>query len=65
MKHEKLRRNGNDQLTSQVEDEADSERASADFYEQRWKVWTKLDREDWWIAVALYLVLSSVAFVVL
>ena len=73
MKHEKLRRTGNEQLTSQVEDEianddlydTDLERDSADFYEWRWKMWTKFNQEDWWIAVAVYLVLSSVAFVIL
>lgn len=65
MKYEKSRQTENDQLTSQVEDEAGLERASADSYERRWKLRAKLDREDWWIAVAVYLLLSGVAFVIL
>ena len=62
----------NDQLISQVEDEiADDDlyddalsKASAAFYERRRKMWTEFHQGDWWIAVAAYLVLSSVAFVV-
>ncbi len=73
MKRKKLRRTGNDQLTSQVEDEVanddlcetDLERASPAYYERRRKMWTKFNQGNWWIAVLLYLILCSVAFVVL
>lgn len=39
--------------------------SSADVYERRWRQKFKHDRRDWWIAVAAYLLLASVAFVVL
>ena len=66
----------NDQLISQVEDEiADDDlyddalsKASADYYERSGKRRIEnrqLEQLDIWIAVALYLFLSSVAFVVL
>ena len=73
MKRKKLRQTWNDQLTSQVGNkvatddlyETDLERASPAYYERRRKMWTKFNEGDWWIAVAVYLVLSSVALVVL
>ena len=45
--------------------ETELERESAEYYEHRRKFWKKLNAGDWWIAVAVYLLLSSVAFVVL
>jgi hypothetical protein len=72
MKRKNFRRTVNDGLLSQVEDGAASDdiddsaaqRASADFYEMRTKMWTNFTRGDIWIAIGLYLVLASVAFVV-
>jgi len=63
----------NDQQISPVEDEnADDEqydeaiaKASADYYERSWKRRIKEQQLDIWIGVGLYLVLSSVALVVL
>ena len=39
--------------------------SSAEVYERRWRRKFKHDRRDCWIAVAAYLLLASVAFVVL
>ena len=72
MKGKKLRRTVKDRLSSQVEDEtADDEqyddaisKASADYYQRCWKSRIKDRQLDIWIAVGLYLVLSSVALVV-
>ena len=41
------------------------ESISADYYDRSWKNRLKVERHDVWIAVGLYLVLSSVAFVIL
>lgn len=41
------------------------QKASADIYERRWKNEIKGSKGDWWIAIGLYLVLTSIAFVVL
>lgn len=68
MKHEYLGQTGKHQLTSQLVDdlgETDLHGLSADFYERRRKMWVGLNRADWWIAVGVYLILSSVAFAVL
>jgi len=73
MKRDKLRQSGNSLLVNEIGHEAenddlyetDLERVSADDYEQRRKIWTEFNRGDWWIAVAVYLLLSGVAFVVL
>ena len=80
MKHEKVRRTGSDLLTSHsdlltghVEDKAanddhfetDLEKDSAVYFERRRKIWAKFDQGDWWIAVSVYLIFSSVAFMVL
>ena len=73
MKRDSLRRTVNDQQISPVEDEsADDEqyddaisKASADYYQRRWKSRIKDRQLDMWIAVGLYLALSSVALVVL
>ena len=61
------------QLPSQVEsqagkttaDETDLHKASADYYERSWRIRRRLRRDDWWIAVAVYSLLVSIAFVVL
>ena len=73
MKRNKFRRTVNDQLISQVENEVDDDelyddalsKASADYYERSWKSRIKDQQQDIWIAIGLYLILSSVAFVVL
>ena len=73
MKREKLRRTGKHQPTRHVEDwaakddpyETDLERLSALHYERRGRMWGKFNRGDWWVAVGVYLILSSVAFVIM
>ncbi len=73
MKRKKSRRTGNDQLTSQVEGDVGGDslaeialqQASANYYERRWRDRVKDHESDIWIAIGLYLILSSVAFVVL
>ncbi len=47
------------------EDEVAFQKASAEYYERRQKFWADFHRGDWWIAIGLYLIISSVAFVVL
>ena len=39
--------------------------ATADYFEQRSKVWVKLSKGDVWIAIGIYLVMASIAFVVI
>jgi len=73
MKRNSFRRTVNDQQIRPVEVEiTDDEqyddaisKASADYYERRWKSRIKDRQLDIWIAVGLYLVLSSAALVVL
>ena len=75
MKRDQLREPSSDQPPSQVEGEAANDNlndtdmqdyeSSADVYERRWRQKIKHDRRDWWIAAAAYLLLASVAFVVL
>jgi len=73
MKRNEFRRTSKDQQISQAEDQiADDElyddaisKATADYYERSWKSRIKDRQLDIWIAVGLYLILSSVAFVVL
>ena len=73
MKRNKFRRTVNDQPIGQVEDEMTDDdlhdiavsKASADYYERSWKSRIKDQQQDIWIAVGLYLILSSFAFVVL
>lgn len=73
MKRSKFRRTVNDQPIGQVEDEMTDDdlrdiavsKASADYYERSWKSRIKDQQQDIWIAVGLYLILSSVAFMVL
>ena len=72
MKRDKLRRTGNALLANEIGYEAGNddlyetelERASADVYEQRRKIWLRMNKGDWWIAVAIYLAFASMAFVV-
>lgn len=73
MKRNKFRRTSRDQQISQEENQiADGElyddaisKATADYYERSWRNRIKERQLDIWIAVGLYLILSSVAFVVL
>lgn len=72
MKRDKLKRSADQQLIDhpkvgdrrELEDVALS-KASAEYYERCWQSRIKDARSDWWIAIGLYLILSSVAFVVL
>ena len=71
MKRNKFRRTSKNQQISRVEDQiADDElyddaisKATADYYERSWQ--SRIKELDIWIAIGLYLVMSSVAFVVL
>lgn len=45
-------------------DETELEKVSADFYERRKRIWIEFQKGDWLVAVAVYLILASVAFVV-
>jgi hypothetical protein len=73
MKSITFRRTSEDQRTSQADDQiSDAElyddaiaKASADYYERSRKNKIKFQRLDIWIAVGLYLVSTSVAFVFL
>lgn len=73
MKADKSRGFVTDQLISHVEDgvvndslaETELDKASADFYGRRKKIWIGFQKGDWLVAVALYLILASVAFVVI
>jgi hypothetical protein len=72
MNHNKFKQPGDEQRAVQVEDEfADDNsenaifKATANYYERRWHGKFKDHQTDFWIAVGLYLVMSSVAFVVL
>ena len=72
MKANKSRGFVNDQPISHVEDEVVNdnldeiglEKASADFYERRKRIWIEFQKGDWLVAVAVYFILASVAFVV-
>ncbi len=72
MKRVEFRQTGPDLLSSQVDIDVQSDnakelalqKASAEYYERRQKLWADFDRGDWWIAIGLYLIISSVAFVV-
>jgi hypothetical protein len=73
MKRNQFRESASAQPARQVEGEAVNSRrndtdmqdyeSSADVYERRWRQRIKHDRSDWWIAVAAYLLMASVAFV--
>lgn len=73
MKCDQLRESANDQPASQVDyevandslDETDwhALEVSADYYERRWRNRIKSHQGDRWIAIGLYLLLISVAFV--
>ena len=75
MKRDQVRKSENHQPTSQVEDKAAHDNldesgwhalgVAADYYERRHKSRIKFSKGDWWIAIGVYLVFASVAFVVL
>ncbi len=54
-----------DELVNDNLDETELEKASADFYARRKRIWIEFQKGDWLVAVAVYLILASVAFVVL
>lgn len=75
MKRAQFKEFANDQPACQVEDRAASDslngtdmqeyESSAGVYERRWRQKIKYDRRDLWIAVTVYLLVASVAFVVI
>jgi hypothetical protein len=72
MQRDKLKSNADQQLIDNpdVDDRGELNdvalsKASAEYYERCWQSRMKDARSDWWIAIGLYLILSSVAFVVL
>lgn len=75
MKRDEFRDSATNQQTRHLEDETASDRpddsdmqvyeSSAEVYERRWRHRRTYDRRDWWIAVAVYTLLASVAFVIL
>ena len=79
MKRDQLKESVNDQTASQLEDEASNDNlnetdlqeyeSSAGVYERRWRhrirIRDEFLPETWWIVIALYLILISVAFVAL
>jgi len=75
MKRNQLPDSVSDQSTSQVDHDAADEninetdlllfKASAEHYERRWRNRIKFNRGDWWLAIGVYLMLASVAFVAL
>ncbi len=42
----------------------DLEELSVVAYERRSKMWTRFNYGDWWIAIGVYLVFCSMAFVI-
>ena len=72
MKRNELRESVNDQPINQVEDEVSNDNldetdwhaleVSAIYYERRWRNRIRLHQGDWWIAIGLYSLLISVAF---
>ena len=79
MKLNELKDSVNDQRISQVDDEVANDnfnetdlweldvrvfKASSDYYKRCSRHRIKLHQGDWWVAVAVYLILASVAFVV-
>jgi len=75
MKCNQLRVSANEQPASRVANVAANDslnetdmqvyEASAEIYERRWKHKFQFDRRDCWIAVAVYLLVASFAFIVL
>ena len=73
MKRKKSKPIGNDSPANLVASGANNDeladcalqKASADYYERRWRDKIKEHRSDFWIVLGLYLVLSSVAVVIL
>ena len=58
MKRDELRQSDNDDLQ-----ETDLEKISLEDYEQRRNIQAQLGHGDWWIAIAMYLLLASIALV--
>jgi len=46
-------------------DETELEKVSAAFYERRKRYWIKFQKGELWVAVAVYLILANIAFVVI
>ncbi len=65
MKRNKFKPTPEDQISDDKLYDDALDKVSADYYERRAKYRIKFQAQEMWIAVALYLVLSSVAFVVL
>jgi hypothetical protein len=73
MNRNKFKRTVNDQRNSQVEDAPDGDtrdeaalyKESADLYERRWKSRIKDHQANWWAVAGVYLIVASIAFVVL
>ena len=77
MNRNQCRQNSEDQLVDQVEDQLEDQisddelyddaisKESANYYDRRSKNRNKIRQLDVWIVAGLYLILSSVAFVVL
>lgn len=69
----KLKQGVNDDQDSQVDDAVDYDdreeallqQASADLYERRWRTRTKNHQANLWVVGAVYLILASIAFVVI
>ncbi len=53
----------NHEFGDDSDDDVALQQASARHYERRQKLWADFYRGDWWIAIGLYLIISSVAFV--
>ena len=65
MNHDKSKQTSEDQVTDDQQYDDALNKVSADYYDRSWKNRLKVERHDVWIAVGLYLVLSSFAFVIL
>jgi len=65
MNREEFHQTSVDQIVVDENSDDTLTRVSADYYDRSWINKIKIERHDVWIAVGLYLVLSSVAFVIL
>jgi hypothetical protein len=75
MKNKRFKPAANDQSYRQSDEAAEAandklgdatvQKASADFYERRTQMWSNFKRGDIWIAIGVYLILASTAFVAL
>jgi hypothetical protein len=69
MRHKELRGSVDDQRARLAEEnefkvaDALQREATIEYVRQRTKTWRKLSQGDLWIAIGIYLVLASVAFV--